>query len=67
MSFNIGILLKSVLILRILNNPIPFCFFINLDFLVLHTAHFDNIIVPPFIVFETNGLMFLVFSPHFRQ
>ena len=34
---------------------------------MLHTAHFDNIIVPPFIDFKTNGLMLFVFSPHLRE
>ena len=31
------------------------------EFLVLHTAHFDNIIVLPLLVFETIGLMLFVF------
>ena len=66
-SLNIGILLKRVLILRLLNHPFVSSFLIDLDFLVLHTAHFDNIIVPPFIAFETYGLMLFVFSPNFRQ
>ena len=66
-SLNIGILLKSVLIPRLLNNSFASCFLINLALLVLHTAHFDNIIVPSFIAFETNGLMLFVLSPHFRQ
>ena len=67
MSLNTGILLKSVVILRLLNNPFASCFLINLDFLVLHIAHLDNTIVPPFIAFETNGLMLFVFSLNFRQ
>ena len=66
-SLNIGILLKSVLISRLPNNPFASRFFIHLAFLELHTVYFDNIIVPPFIAFETNGLMLFVFSPNFRQ
>ena len=38
-----------------------------LDFLVLYTTNFDNIIVPPFIDLKTNGLMLFIFSTHFRQ
>ena len=41
-SLNTGILLKSFLILRLLNNPFASSFLINLDFLVLHTTHFDS-------------------------
>ena len=66
-SLNTGILLKNFLILRLFNSPLASSFLINLDFLVLHTTHFDNIYVPPFIAFETNGLMLFLFSPHFRQ
>ena len=66
-SLNTGILLKSFLILRSLDNPFASSFLINLDFLVLHTTHFDNIIVAPFIAFKTDGLMLFVFSPHYRQ
>ena len=51
---------------RLLNNPFA-CFLINHAFLVLHTAHFDKIFVPPFIAFQANGLMLFVFSPHRRQ
>ena len=49
-SFNIGILFESVLILRLLNKPS--CFLINFDFLLLYTAHFDNIIFPLFIALK---------------
>ena len=59
-SPNIGILLKGVLIPRLLNNPFASCFLINLDFLVLHTGHFGNIIVLPFLVCEISGLMLFV-------
>ena len=52
---------------RLLNNPFASCFLINITLLVLDKAHFDNIIVPSFVAFETNGLMLFVFAPHFRQ
>ena len=51
-SLSIGILIKSVLITRLFNNPFASCFLINFDFLSPHTAHFGNIIIPPFIAFE---------------
>ena len=61
MSPDNGILLNSVLRPKLLNIPFASCFLINLDFLVLHIAHFDNIIVLPLVVFETLGLMFSVY------
>ena len=63
-SLNIGILLTSVLMPRLLNNPFA-SFLINFDFLSPHIAHFDNVIVPLFIAFETCRIMFFVFSPNF--
>ena len=66
MSFNIRILLKIVL-LRLSNNRLASCFLIDVNFLLPHTTHFDNIIVPPFIAFETDGIILFVFSPHFKQ
>ena len=55
----IGILL--ILILNLPNNPFASCFLINLDFLLLHIAHFDNIIILPLLVPETCGSMFSLF------
>ena len=52
MSPNNGILLNGVLRPR-LNNPIASCSFINLYFLLPHTAHSDNNIGLPFFVFIT--------------
>ena len=46
---------------KLLNIPLASCFLINLDFLLPHIAHFDNIIVLPLLVFETTGLTFSVF------
>ena len=48
MSPNNGILLNGVLRRRLINNPFASCSFINLDFLLPHTTHFDNYIVLPF-------------------
>ena len=63
-SLNSGILLKIVLMF---NNLFASCFLINLDFLLPHTTYFDNIIVPPFIAFKTDELVFFVSFPHFTQ
>ena len=65
MSPNIGNLLKGVLIPNLLNNPFASCFLINLDFLLPHIAHFDNIIALPLLVLEIFGSMFSVFFLHF--
>ena len=53
MSPSRGTLLNGVLIPSLLNNPFASCFLINLDFLVPHIAHFDNIIRLPLLVLET--------------
>ena len=47
---------------NLLNNPLASCFLINLDFLLPHIAHFDNIISLPLLVLETCGFMFLYIS-----
>ena len=41
---NIGNLLNSFLTPNLLNNPFASQFLINLDFLLPHIAHFDDII-----------------------
>ena len=53
MSLNNGILFNGVLRPWLLNNPFASCSLINLDFLLPHTAHFDNNIGLPFFVFKT--------------
>ena len=53
MSPNNGILLNGVLKPRLLNNRFAFCSFINLGFLLPHTAHFDGNIDLPFLYFNT--------------
>ena len=46
---------------KLLNNPFTCCSLINFDFLLLHIAHFDKIIVLSLLVFETFGSMLSVF------
>ena len=58
MSPNNGILLNDVLNPKLLNIPFVFCSFINLDFLLLHTARFGNYTVLPLLVFVTYDNMF---------
>ena len=67
MSPNNGILLNGVLKLKLLNNPFASCSFINLDFLLLHTAHFDNNIDLPFLFSKTFQPTFCVFFLLFKQ
>ena len=67
MSPNNGILLNGILRPKLLNIPIGSCSVINLDFLLLHTAHFDSNIVLPFFVFNAFESTFYVFFLHFKQ
>ena len=46
---------------KLLNIPLASCFLINLDFLLPHIAHFDNIIFLRLLVFETLRSMLSVF------
>ena len=55
---------KRLIITRLFNNRFVSCFLINFYLLSPNTAHFDNIIILPFIAPE---IIFFVFSPHFRQ
>ena len=59
-SSNNGILLNGVLRTKFFNIPLASYFLINLELLLLHIAHFDNIIVLSFLVFETLGFMLLL-------
>ena len=52
---------------KLLNDPLASCVLLNLDFLLPHIVHFDNIIVLPLLVFETLGFMLSVFFLHFKQ
>ena len=59
-SSNNGILLNGVLRAKFFNIPLASYFLINLELLLLHIAHLDNIIVLSFLVFEpTIGQTFL--------
>ena len=61
MSTNNGILFNGVFIPKLLNNPFDSCSFKNLDFLLPHVAHSDNIIVLPFLVSNNFESIFFVF------
>ena len=65
--FNNGILLNGVLIPRLDNNPPASCYFINLEFLLQHTAHFDEKFDQPILVFLVFTSIFFVFLLHFKQ
>ena len=67
MSPNNRILLNGVLSPKLLNIPLASCYFINPDFLLLHTAHFDNNIALLFSVFNSFESTFFVFFLHFKQ
>ena len=58
---NIGNLLNDVLIPNLLNNPFSSWFLINLDFLLLHIVHFNNIIILPLLVLQTCGFIFFLY------
>ena len=62
-----GTLLNGILRAKLLNSPFAFQFLINLDFLLPHYGHFDNIIVLLLLVFETLGFMFFVYFLHLTQ
>ena len=50
--------------LKLLNNPLASCSFINLDVLPPHTEHFDDRIVLPFLAFNSFGSTFSVLFLH---
>ena len=53
--------LKSVLIPKLLNNPLASCCLINVDFVQSNTAHFDKSIILPVFVLATFGFYFKYF------
>ena len=67
MSSNNEILLNEVLRLKLLNNPFASCSFINFDFLLPDKVHFENKIVPPFLVLNISESTFSVSLLHFNQ
>ena len=60
MSSNNGTLLNGVLRPELLNIQFPSCSFINLDFLLLHAANFDDNIVLPFLAFKNFESIFSI-------
>ena len=56
--FNKGTLLNGVLIPKLLNIPIAYCFLINLDFLLPQFAQFDCIINLFCLFLTILGLLF---------
>ena len=60
MSVNNGILLKGVLILNLLNNPLGSCSLINLDFSLLNVEHSDKCTILLLLVFKTFRFMLFV-------
>ena len=52
---------------KLLNSPFACCLLINLDFLLLHILHFDNILTFPLLVLEIRGSTFSVYFLHFKQ
>ena len=67
MSPNIGNLLNGVLIPNLLNNPFASYLLINLNFLLPHIAHFDNITNLPLLVLDICRSIFFVCFLHFKQ
>ena len=67
MSVNIGALLNGALTPKLLNSPFASWFLINIDFLLPHVEHFDNIIALPSLVPETFGFMFSISFLHLKQ
>ena len=64
---NIGTLLNGVLTPKLLNRPFDSWSLINIDFVLPHIAHFDNIVVLLLPVFKTLGFMFSISFLHFKQ
>ena len=67
MSPVIEILLKGVFNPEPLHNPLASCCFINLDSLLLHTAHFDESIGFSLFVFAASRFLLSAFFLCFKQ
>ena len=52
---------------KLLNKLLASCPFINLDFLLARTAHFDDNIIIAFLVFHTFESTFCALLMHFKQ
>ena len=57
---------NGVLIPNCLNSPLTSCSPVNLEFLLLHTAHFDKSIVLRFLAFMTLCFLLSVSFLHFK-
>ena len=66
-SPNNGTLLNGIFKLKLVNDPFNYCSFINFDFLLPHTAHFDDKNALPFLVFNIFESALLVYFLHFKQ
>ena len=58
MSRKTGTLFNGVLLPKLLNSPFTSWFLLNLDFVLPHITHFDNMIILPLLVLETCGFIF---------
>ena len=63
---NNGIFFNGVLRPKLFNIPLASCFLINIEFLLLHIAHFSNIIALPLSVFKTLGFILPVLFLHLK-
>ena len=61
-SLRIGIFIP----VKLLINP-PACSLRNVEFLLLHTEHFDKSITFPFFVFTTSRCFLSLFFLHFKE
>ena len=59
-------LFNGVLTVKLLNNLSDSCYFINLDFLLLGIAHFDNNTALSFLDFNAFELPFSLYSFPFQ-
>ena len=59
-------LLNDLLIPKVLRNPLPSCSVINLNFLLLYKAHFDNSIILLVLIFITFGFTISVLFLNFK-
>ena len=66
-TFNNGILLKGVLILKLLNKPFASCSFTNFIFLIPQIEHFHCITHLLFFVLTILGSIISVSFLHFMQ
>ena len=67
MSPNNEILFNGILRPKLHNNPFASCYFINFDFSLPDTAHFDDNVGMLFFVFNTFGSILSVSFSHFKQ